>query len=59
MKIALTAGEDIQHLQFIHQLGLSYVVSGISISEKGIIELENLERRRSHFEKYGLKWDVP
>ena len=58
MKIALTAGEDIQHLQFIHQLGLSYVVSGIAISEKGIIELENLERRRSHFEKYGLKWDV-
>ena len=58
MKIALTAGEDEKHLQFIRQLGLSHVVSGASISENGIIELETLKRRKDYFESQGLQWDV-
>tara|TARA_B100000579_G_C22764116_1_gene820496 strand:+ start:166 stop:1179 length:1014 start_codon:yes stop_codon:yes gene_type:complete len=58
MKIALTAGEDQHHLQFIRQLGLNHVVSGAPISDIGIIELETLERRKDHFEKNELIWDV-
>jgi mannonate dehydratase len=58
MKIALHAGQSAAEARFIRQLGLEDVVSGVSPSPSGIIELETLERQKEFFATHGLKWDV-
>ncbi len=57
MKIALSAGEDEEHLQFIRQLGLTHVVSSAAATN-GVLELDELQRRRDYFQTHGLVWDV-
>lgn len=58
MKIALQAGEDEEHLQFIRQLGLTHVVSGANATDDGVLALEDLERRKAYFAARGMVWDV-
>jgi mannonate dehydratase len=58
MKIALHAGLDPAHLQFMQQLGLRHVVSGVDLSPEGVVELEPMLRQREAFAEAGMSWDV-
>ena len=58
MKIALQSGGDGEHMQFIRQLGLTHVVSGATPSADGILELDDLRRRKDFFAEHDLVWDV-
>ena len=58
MRIALSAGESDEAIQFIKQLGLTDVVSGLAAPDKGVVDYESIMRRRDYFEAAGLHWDV-
>lgn len=58
MKIALQSGGDEEHMHFIRQLGLTHVVSGASPSPDGVLERDDLLKRRDFFAENGLVWDV-
>ena len=58
MRIALSAGESDEAVQFIKQLGLTDVVSGLAAPDEGVVDYESIMRRRDYFEAAGLDWDV-
>ena len=47
MKIALLDSGSEEHLEFMHQLGVEYVVSAIGAGKSGALEVQQVPRRRT------------
>ncbi len=58
MKIALHDSGSEEHLQFMHQLGVEYVVSAIGPGKSGALEVEQVQRKKDYYAEHGLIWDV-
>ena len=58
MKIALHDSGSEEHLQFMHPLGVEYVVSSIGPGKSGALEVEQVQRKKDYYAEHGLIWDV-
>ena len=58
MKIALHDSGSEEHLQFMHPLGVEYVVSAIGPGKSGALEVEQVQRKKDYYAEHGLIWDV-
>jgi mannonate dehydratase len=58
VKIALSTGDSAEAVQFIKELGLHDVVSGLAASPSGVLAYEDIVRRKEFFAAAGLSWDV-